>query len=186
MNSSGRSTVIRSLLPTGRQPVAAGVAAALLAFAAGWALLPQGNKQNTVDWFADLCSTVSRPMFSSAPAPAGSGIAARPATLSKVISCEPLPNVPGKSVTTLLVDFPPLAYSPAHRHPGSVTAVILAGTIRSQIAGSPPGDYRFGETFFEPPGALHMFAENPDPVHAAKLVAVFVTEENCGPLVLPP
>ena len=80
MNSSGRSTVIRSLLPTGRQPVAAGVAAALLALAAGWALLPHGNKEKTVDWFADLCSTVSRPMFSSAPAPAGSESAARPAT----------------------------------------------------------------------------------------------------------
>nr|WP_251010797.1 cupin domain-containing protein [Variovorax paradoxus] len=169
-----------------RQGFLAGMAAVSIVLVAGWAALPHSDKKEAVNWFADLCSSVRRPMFSSTPAPAGSAEAARPATSSKVISCEPLPNVLGKSVTTLLVDFPPRAYSPAHRHPGSVTAVILAGTIRSQLAGTPAADYRFGETFFEPPGALHLFAENPDPVHPAKLVAVFVTDENCGPLVLPP
>lgn len=186
MFGSAAVKAIPAVASSRHQKIAAGMAAASFALAAGWALVPHGGKKEAVDWFADLCTTVSRPMFSSAPAPAGSAEAARPATSSKVLSCEPLPHVPGKSVTTLLVDFPPMAYSPAHRHPGSVTAVILEGTIRSQIAGTPPGDYRAGETFFEPPGALHLFAENPDPARPAKLVAVFVTEENCGPLVLPP
>lgn len=176
---------IRGMLPASRQKIVSAMAGTLV-LATVWTLLPHGGKKEAADWFADLCSTVSRPMFASAPAPAGSAAAARPATSPKVLSCEPLPNVPGKSITTLLVDFPPLAYSPAHRHPGSVTAVILEGTIRSQLAGTPAGDYRFGETFFEPPGALHLFAENPDPVHPAKLLATFVTDENCGPLVLPP
>ena len=177
---------MRAPAPAHRQKIAAGMAATAFALAAGWALLPHGGRQEAVAWFNDLCSTMSRPMFASAPAPAGSPAAARPATSPKVISCEPLPNVPGKSVTTMLVDFPPMAYSPAHRHPGSVTAIILEGTIRSQLAGSPPGDYRVGETFFEPPGTLHLFAENPDPVRPARLAAVFVADENCGPLVLPP
>jgi quercetin dioxygenase-like cupin family protein len=169
-----------------RNQVAAGVAALSVMLAAGWALMPHGSKQDAVQWLDDVCSAVSRPMFSSAPAPAGSGQAARPATSTKVISCEALPNVPGKSVTTVIVDFPPLAFSPAHRHPGSVTAIILGGTIRSQLGGGPVGTYKTGETFFEPPGTLHVFAENPDPVKAAKLVAVFVADENCGPLLLPP
>lgn len=160
--------------------------AVLAVAAAGWALLPHASKQSTVQLIDDICSTVSRPMFSSAPAPEGSAAAARPRTSVKVISCEALPNVPGKSVTTVIVDFPPMAYSPAHRHPGSVTAIILEGTVRSQLAGGPAGDYKPGETFFEPPGTLHLFAENPDPVKHARLVSVFVTEENCGPLVLPP
>ena len=158
-----------------------------MVLAAGWALVPHRNRQDAAQWFADVCSTVAAgPMFSSAPAPAGSGAEARPATSVKMLSCEPLPNVPGKSVTTVLVDFPPLAYSPAHRHPGSVTAIILEGTIRSQLAGGPVGTFKSGETFFEPPRTLHLFAENPDPVHPAKLVAVFVADENCGPLLLPP
>jgi len=164
-----------------------GVSLAALAVAAmGWALLPHASRQSAVRLIDDICSTAGRPMFSSAPAPEGSAAAARPRTSVKVISCEALPHVPGKSVTTAIVDFPPMAYSPAHRHPGSVTAIILEGTVRSQLAGGPPGDYRTGETFFEPPGTLHLFAENPDPVKHARLVSVFVTEENCGPLVLPP
>lgn len=160
--------------------------AALAVAAAGWALLPHAGRQSTLRLIEDICSSVSRPMFSSAPAPEGPAAAARPQTSSRVISCEALPNVPGKSVTTVIVDFPPMAYSPAHRHPGSVTAIILDGTVRSQLAGTPVGDYKSGETFFEPPGTLHLFAENPDPVKPARLVAVFVAEENCGPLLLPP
>lgn len=172
--------------PSARRPLIAAISAMAIMLAAGLISVPHASKKEAVNWFADLCTSAVRPMFASAPAPAGASEASRPVTSSKVLSCEPLPNVPGKSVTTLLVDFPPMAYSPAHRHPGSVTAVILEGTIRSQIAGSPAGDYRFGETFFEPPGALHLFAENPDPVQPARLLAVFVTDENCGPLVLPP
>ena len=159
---------------------------ALAVAAAGWALLPHAGRQSAARFIDDICSTVSRPMFASAPPVEGSGAAPRPRTSVKVISCEALPHVPGKSVTTAIVDFPPMAYSPAHRHPGSVTAIILEGRVRSQLAGTPPGDYRSGETFFEPPGTLHLFAENPDPVRHAKLVSVFVTEANCGPLVMPP
>lgn len=174
-----------AMAPFVRRRASAGLAALSVA-AAGWALLPHANRQSAVQFVDDICSAVSRPMFASAPAPEGSAAAARPQTSSRVISCEALPNVPGKSVTTVIVDFPPMAYSPAHRHPGSVTAIVLEGTVRSQLAGSPVSDYRSGETFFEPPRTLHLFAENPDPVKPAKLVAVFVTEENCGPLLLPP
>ncbi|MGJ7524655.1 cupin domain-containing protein [Variovorax sp. GB1P17] len=165
---------------------AAPVFALLAVAAAGWALMPHAGKQSAVQWIDDVCSAVSRPMFASPPVPAGSGAAARPSVSVKVLSCESLPHVPGKSVTTAIVDFPPLAYSGAHRHPGSVTVLMLEGMVRSQLAGGPAGDYKTGETFFEPPGTLHLFAENPDPVRHAKLVSVFVTDENCGPLVLPP
>ncbi|OUM02155.1 cupin domain-containing protein [Variovorax sp. JS1663] len=149
--------------------------------AAGSALMPAAPR-SAARWIDDLCTTLGRPMFASAPAPAGS--AARPATLVKPLSCEPLPNVPGKSQTTVLVEFPPLAYSPAHRHPGSVTAVIIEGTVRSQLQGTPAQDYQAGQSFFEPPGTLHVFAENPDPSRSAKLLAFFVTDENCGPLTI--
>lgn len=158
----------------------AGLAALLLA--TGWMLLAPAAPRSAVQWFEDLCSSVGRPMFASAATPAGEG--ARPATIVKPLSCQPLPNVPGKNLTTVSVEFPPLAYSPAHRHPGSVTAVVVEGTIRSQLGGSPAQDYQAGQTFFEPPGTLHVFAENPDPVRTAKLLAFFVTDENCGPLVV--
>lgn len=116
------------------------------------------------------------------PGPAAS---ARPATSIRLLSCQPLADVPGKAVTTAIVMFPPDAFSPAHRHPGDVTAFVLKGAIRSQVAGGPPVTYQTGGTWFEPKGALHHFAENASTVEPAELLAVFVADDNCGPLVIP-
>lgn len=135
--------------------------------------------QSALGWFDSLCG-----QSSLASAFADARGANRPATKITVLSCEALPNVPGKSVTTAIVDFPPMGFTPAHRHPGSVTAVVLEGTIRSQLAGTPPANYTRGQTWFEPPGMLHEFAENPDPTHPAKLLATFVADSNCGPLTI--
>ena len=115
-------------------------------------------------------------------APSG---ASRPATIVKPISCQKLPNVPGKSLTLALVDYPPDAYTPRHRHPGSVSAFVVKGTLRSQLDGQPAGTYRAGETWFEPPGAIHLFAENASKTEPAEILAMFVADDDCGSLVIP-
>jgi quercetin dioxygenase-like cupin family protein len=122
--------------------------------------------------------------MASADAGGGSQAATRPQTIVRPIACDRLPDVPGKTVTTVLVDFPPHAFSPAHRHPGSVQAFVLKGTLRSQLEGGAAVTYRAGDTWFEPPRILHRFAENPT-AEPAQLLAVFITGEDCGPLVVP-
>lgn len=147
-------------------------------------------------WIADICIGAGADVlpFSSAPLATiggSSGGVANPATAAaaatsvKVISCEPLPNAPGKSITTMMVDFPPLTYSAPHRHPGSVTAIVMDGTVRSQMEGGPVVNYQKGQTWMEAPYQLHAMAGNPDPVKPAQLLAIFVTDSNCGPLVIP-
>ncbi|WP_240475688.1 cupin domain-containing protein [Herbaspirillum rhizosphaerae] len=163
----------------------------LLSLAGGFLLAQSSAPHAAAQWIADICSTsdtADLPFSSSAPMATSSlpsSATARPATSVKVISCEPLPNVPGKSITTMTVDFPPLAYSAPHRHPGSVTAIVLQGTVRSQMEGGPVVNYRQGETWMEAPHALHVLAENPDPVKPAQLLAIFVADADCGPLVIP-
>jgi quercetin dioxygenase-like cupin family protein len=103
----------------------------------------------------------------------------------RTLTCEKLPNVPGKSITTALVTFPPGAYSPRHRHPGSVMAYVLKGTLRSQLAGEPARTYTAGQTWFEPPGAVHLFAENASSTEPAELLATFIADDDCGPLTIP-
>lgn len=117
-------------------------------------------------------------------ADAGGKDVTRPATIVRPISCEKLPNVPGKSITTTVVDFPPGAYSPRHRHPGSVTAFVLKGQVRSQLNDGPAETFGVGQTWFEPPGTLHMFAENASKTEPASLLAIFVADDNCGPLTI--
>jgi len=117
--------------------------------------------------------------------PTAATAGARPAAATKVLSCEPLADIPGKAVTTIVVTYPPNGYTPAHRHPGTVTAFVLKGIIRSQLSGGEPILYKAGETWFEPPGTVHVFAENPSTTEPAELLAIFVADENCGPLVIP-
>lgn len=153
--------------------------------AISWSLMPAA-RQSTLQWVDEICSAAARPMFASMPAMPGSpAVPGHPATKVRVLACEPLPDAPGKNLTTMVVEFPPLARSAPHRHPGSVTAFVISGHLRSQLQGGPVVDYAAGQNWFEPPRVLHMLAENPDPVQPASLLAVFVTDENCGPLVIP-
>jgi quercetin dioxygenase-like cupin family protein len=111
--------------------------------------------------------------------------AGRPMTTVQPLSCQKLPNVPGKSITTAIVDYPPAAFTPQHRHPGSVTAFVLKGTLRSQLAGGPAETFTAGQTWFEPPGAIHVFAENASATEPAQLLAIFVADNGCGALLIP-
>jgi quercetin dioxygenase-like cupin family protein len=114
----------------------------------------------------------------------GTGAAARPASESRVVACSPLPNVPGKSITTVMVTYPPNGKTPPHRHPGSVTAVVLKGAVLSGLNGQAPRIYRPGEAWFEPPGTLHSISENASAAEPAEFLAIFVADSDCGPLVI--
>jgi quercetin dioxygenase-like cupin family protein len=116
-------------------------------------------------------------MNMAGPAPSAEAQGTRPATKPKLVSCEKLPHVPGKSLTSVLVHFPPDGYSPRHHHAGSVTAYVLKGTIRSQLDGGPIGTFTVGQSFFEPPGTIHTFAENASKTEPAELLATFVADD---------
>jgi quercetin dioxygenase-like cupin family protein len=162
------------------RPFTSAVAALLLAATSAWLADAHLATQPASSGRADI-----RFANSLLAASAANAAASRPRTEVKVLSCQRLADIPGKSVTTALVTFPPTAYSPAHRHPGSVTAFVVSGAIRSQMAGGPARVYAAGETWFEPSGALHLYAENPSTTATAKLLAVFVADHDCGPLVIP-
>jgi len=104
--------------------------------------------------------------------------AARPIGSAVPISSKALPDVPGKRVNIVRVTYAPGGYTPAHRHAGSVTAYVTAGTIRSQLAGGAVDTFKAGESFFEPPGAIHLVSENASSTEPAELVAVFVADEG--------
>ena len=97
---------------------------------------------------------------------------------STIASQEKLAHVAGKTVTVEIVEFPPLAFAPEHHHAGSVTVYVLSGIVRSQIAGQPVMDYHAGQSFFEPAGAVHLFAENPSATEPAKFMAIHIADDG--------
>jgi quercetin dioxygenase-like cupin family protein len=74
-----------------------------------------------------------------------------------VVYDQVLPNVPGKSIRGVLVEYEPGGFSAAHTHPISafIYATVLEGAIRSQVNDGPVTTYRAGESFSENPGDRH-------------------------------
>jgi quercetin dioxygenase-like cupin family protein len=98
-----------------------------------------------------------------------------------------LPNVPGKSIKGVLVDYGPGGYSPGHTHPKSafIYATVLEGAIRSQVNDGPVTTYKAGQSFSELPGDRHGVSANASETEPAKLLAVFVVNTNETELTIP-
>jgi quercetin dioxygenase-like cupin family protein len=98
-----------------------------------------------------------------------------------------LPNVPGKSIRGVLVEYEPGGSNPAHTHPSSafIYATVLEGAIRSQVNDGPVTTYRAGESWSELPGDRHAVSENASSTEPARLLAVFVLDTDETTLVTP-
>jgi quercetin dioxygenase-like cupin family protein len=98
-----------------------------------------------------------------------------------------IPNIPGKSLTAVVVDYPPAAASRAHEHAKSafIYAYVVSGAIESQVDDGPKRVYHAGESFFEEPGAVHRVSRNASKTRPAKLLAVFVVDSNDKALTTP-
>ncbi|UCI19063.1 cupin domain-containing protein [Mesorhizobium sp. B2-1-8] len=98
----------------------------------------------------------------------------------KLVYDQALPNVPGKSMKAVLVEYAPGGTSPAHTHPNSafIYATVLEGAIRSQVNDGPVTTYRAGESFSEFPGDHHAVSENASKTERARLLAIFVVDTS--------
>ncbi len=89
-----------------------------------------------------------------------------------------LPNIPGKEVIVVSVDYAPGAGSTKHRHPGPVFAYVVRGTIVSQFGTEPPVTYSEGEIWYESPGTVHSTCRNASETDPAKLITFFVADQR--------
>jgi quercetin dioxygenase-like cupin family protein len=117
----------------------------------------------------------------------GSAIAADKDAKVTLVYDHTLPNVPGKSIKGVLVEYGPGGTSSAHTHPKSafIYATVLEGAIRSSVNDGPVKTYRAGESFSEMPGDRHSVSENASKTEPAKLLAVFVVDTDEKELTTP-
>jgi quercetin dioxygenase-like cupin family protein len=129
----------------------------------------------------DAISAIIEPLCASSD-PTGS-------TLDTVepISSHALPNVPGKSLRAVLVEYGPGGASPSHRHPQSafIYARVLEGAIRSKVNDAPERTYQAGESWTEKPGDHHQVSANASTTAPAKLLAVLVLDTKDHQIVIP-
>jgi len=98
-----------------------------------------------------------------------------------------IPNIPGKSLVAVVVDYSPGASSPSHAHAKSafIYGYVVSGSIESQVNDGPRQILHAGESFYEPPGAKHSISRNASKTLPARLLAVFVVDTDDTALTTP-
>ena len=98
-----------------------------------------------------------------------------------------LPGLPGKSVKGVLVEYGPGGYSPSHTHAKSalIYATVIEGQIRNKVNDGPEKTYATGENWTELPGDHHRVSANASETKPAKILAVFVVDDQDKVLTIP-
>src|SRR6202045_1079080 len=98
-----------------------------------------------------------------------------------------IPNIPGKSLIAVVVDYPPGGASVPHTHAKSsfIYAYVISGSIESKVNDGPTRIYTAGESWSEPPGASPLISRNASKTAPAKLLAVFVVDADEKALTTP-
>jgi quercetin dioxygenase-like cupin family protein len=100
-----------------------------------------------------------------------------PATAQLLV--QPLADLPGREVRITLLDRPPNNASPAHHHPGHHTfGYVVEGTYELGINGQPTKTLHAGDTFYEPPGAIHSVSKNASSDKPLKIVVFMVADAS--------
>ena len=94
----------------------------------------------------------------------------------RVARTQPLPELDGSAleVSMIEVTYGPGESSAPHGHACPVIGYVLDGAVRMQVQGEQPAVYRRGDTFYEPPGGVHLVSANESREFPARFLAWFV------------
>jgi quercetin dioxygenase-like cupin family protein len=95
-----------------------------------------------------------------------------------------LAGIPGdKEGAMFLVEYPPGAVDPVHRHNANVFVYVLEGSVVMQVKGAAPVTLHPGQTFHEGPDDVHLVGRNASETQPAKFLAFFVKDKGAPVLV---
>lgn len=108
---------------------------------------------------------------------------ARAADVPKEASVKPLltqdlPDIAGKEVLMLTVEYPPGGASKAHRHNADVFVYVLEGSVTMQVDGAQPVTLTVGQTFHEKPTDVHRVSANASKTAPAKFLVFIVKDKG--------
>ena len=95
-----------------------------------------------------------------------------------------LPDVPGKEMVMIAVEYPPGTVEHVHRHDAHAFLYVVEGTIVEQVRGGKEVTLKPGQTFYEGPGDVHTVGRNVSTTKPAKFIVVLLKKKGV-PAVLP-
>jgi quercetin dioxygenase-like cupin family protein len=99
------------------------------------------------------------------------------------LATTPLPDVPGKEVQLLTVEYAPGVSEPIHRHDANTFVYVLEGSVVMQVKGAKPVTLTPGQTFYEGREDEHLVGRNPSSTKPARFV-VFQLKDRGAPAVV--
>ena len=84
----------------------------------------------------------------------------------------------GVVVNAFRVDYDPGGFSQAHRHPAGAYVYVMEGSVVFGIDDGEPFVLAAGDSYIEPPGALHAVSRNASEDVPASMLAFFVLGEG--------
>jgi quercetin dioxygenase-like cupin family protein len=126
-------------------------------------------------------------LLSSVPAHGEGAAPGSKAAKATLVYQHAIPGAPGKSLKGVLVEYGPGGYSPPHSHARSalIYATVIEGEIRSKVNGGPERVFHTGENWTELPGDHHAVSANASQTKPAKILAVFVVDDQDKVLTTP-
>lgn len=104
---------------------------------------------------------------------------AAPPNPARVVHRQPLPPpFDGLDAAFVEVEIAPGPGSAPHRHSGFVLGYVLDGEFRFGTDGQTPQTLKRGETFYEPPGAVHSISASAHPTKSARILAIIIGEKG--------
>ena len=113
----------------------------------------------------------------------GSPLRAQEAKVTSLMS-KPLPDMPGKELLMITVEYPPGSSDPVHRHNAQAFLYVLEGSIVMGVNGGKPITLTPGQTFYEGPNDIHTIGRNASKTMPAKFV-VFLLKDKDAPVLIP-
>ena len=110
--------------------------------------------------------------------------AAPPGPAVTALMTKALEDFPGKEVLTIIVDFPPGAVDPVHRHDAHGFIYVLEGSIVMGVKGGNQQTLTPGQTFYEGPHDVHTVGRNASKTKPARFL-VFLLKDKDKPAVIP-
>jgi quercetin dioxygenase-like cupin family protein len=97
---------------------------------------------------------------------------------------KPLPDIPGKELLMITVEYPPGSHDPVHRHNAHAFIYVLEGSIVMGVNGEKPVTLTAGQTFYEGPNDIHTVGRNASKTTPAKFL-VFLLKDKGSPVLIP-
>ena len=94
-----------------------------------------------------------------------------------------MPDIPGKEMLMITVEYPPGGSDPVHRHNAHGLIYVLEGSIVMQVKGGKEVTLTPGQAFYEAPDDVHVVGRNASTTKPAKFLVVFVKEKGAPVLV---